>query len=108
MTYDCQTCGACCCNPDENRAEGYLDYVEVAAFEPLAGKRALLKRFTVLNARGERHMRLQDHRCSALKGPLGKRVECLIYDDRPQGCRRVEAGSERCLQYRQERGIDPR
>ena len=29
VTFDCQTCGACCCNPDENRAERYVDYVEV-------------------------------------------------------------------------------
>ena len=25
---DCQRCGACCCNTDENRAEGYVWYVQ--------------------------------------------------------------------------------
>jgi len=29
-TFDCQRCGACCRNPDENRAEGVFDWVEVA------------------------------------------------------------------------------
>lgn len=107
---DCQTCGACCCNPDENRAEGYLDYIEVRRGERLSRKRALLHRFTVVNQRGERHMKLietapGEERCAALQGALGERVRCLIYDDRLAGCRKVEAGSRRCLQYRRERGL---
>ncbi len=28
---DCQRCGACCCNPDDNRAEGFRYDVEVQA-----------------------------------------------------------------------------
>ena len=105
MTFDCQSCGACCCNPDENRAEGYLDYIEVAPGERLLRKRELVRRFTVLNARGERHMKLVEHRCAALLGALGKRVSCRIYPDRLAGCRKVEAGDKRCLQYRAERGL---
>lgn len=110
-TLDCQTCGACCCNPDENRAEGFVDYIEVRAGERLYRKRDSLRRFTVLNGRGERHMKLLprgrgEERCAALQGALGKRVTCLIYDDRLAGCRKVEAGSDRCLQYRRERSID--
>ena len=111
MTFDCQRCGACCCNPDENRAEGFVDYVEVGAGERLNRKRALVRRFTVLNARGERHMKLLEtapgeQRCAALQGALGQRVSCLVYEDRLVGCRKVEEGSRRCLQYRKERGID--
>lgn len=106
-TLDCQSCGACCCNPDENRAEGFVDYIEVGRGERLSRKRELLRRFTVLNARGERHMKLAgaEQRCAALQGALGKRVACLIYEDRLAGCRQVEAGSRRCLQYRGERGL---
>jgi len=29
VSFDCQTCGACCCNTDRNRAEKFVDYVEV-------------------------------------------------------------------------------
>jgi Fe-S-cluster containining protein len=104
---DCQACGACCCNPDENRAEGYRDYVLVEPGARLQRRRNALARYTVLNARGERHLRLvgSEERCAALEGSLGKRVRCAIYEERPSGCRKVEAGSARCLQYRAERGI---
>lgn len=106
-TFDCQTCGACCCNPDENRAEGFRDYVEVARGEPLLKRRDLLRRYTVQNQQAELHLKLTgaEERCAALQGPLGERVSCTIYELRPAGCRKVEAGGKRCLQYRRERGI---
>jgi Fe-S-cluster containining protein len=105
--YDCQSCGACCCNPAENRAEGYRDYVEIGRGEKLLGKRALLRRYAIADSTGRYHLKLitSEERCAALEGALGKRVECAIYQYRPRGCRLVEAGSARCLQYRSERGI---
>ena len=107
MTFDCQRCGACCCNPAENRAEGYRDYVPVEAASRLLRRRRILDRYTVVNARGERHLKVvgAEERCAALEGALGRSVCCAIYVDRPAACRRVEAGSPRCLQYRAERGI---
>ena len=107
MTFDCQRCGACCCNPAENRAEGYPDYVPVEAASRLLRRRRILGRYTVVNARAERHLKLvgSEERCAALEGALGQSVRCAIYADRPAACRRVEAGSARCLQYRAERGI---
>ena len=107
MSFDCQRCGACCCNPAENRAEGYREYVLVEPGSRLLRRRQLLHRYTVLNDRGERHLKLagEEQRCAALEGAPGRRVRCAIYPDRPAGCRRVEAGSARCLEYRAERGI---
>ena len=104
---DCQACGACCCNPAENRAEGFDDYVEVEPGARLWKKPALLQRYTALNDRGERHLKLfgPEERCAALLGSLGKSVRCSIYAWRPRGCRKVEAGDARCLQSRAERGI---
>jgi Fe-S-cluster containining protein len=103
---DCQTCGACCCNPDENRAEGFLHYVEIDRRSPLVVKPGLRK-YVVTDDHGVPHMRLDPSgRCSALVGKLGRRVNCAVYSHRPRGCRLVEAGSPRCLQYRRERGID--
>lgn len=103
---DCQSCGACCTNPEENRAEGFRSYVEVAAGEPLLKKRDLSKRYTVVDDAGVVHLRLDpSERCVALLGKLGKRVTCAIYAVRPRGCRLVEAGSPRCLLAREERGI---
>ena len=55
----------------------------------------------------ERHLRLDPAgRCLALRARIGGRVEGTVYALRPDGCRRVEPGSERCLQYRRERGVD--
>ncbi len=107
MRFDCQTCGACCCNTDENRAEKYADYVEVTARSALHRRPELLRKLTVVNRRGERHLKLvgAEQRCAALEGKLGEQVSCIIYDLRPWGCRKVKPGSKECLRDRRERGI---
>ena len=107
MTFDCQRCGACCCNPAENRAEGYREYVLVETGARLLRRRRILGRYTEVNERGERHLKLigPEERCAALDGALGRRVRCAVYEDRPAACRKVEAGSARFLQYRSERGL---
>jgi Fe-S-cluster containining protein len=103
---DCTRCGACCTNPDENRAEGYVDYVEVLAKDSLLAEPDLVRRLVVYNGAGEPHLRLhQDGRCLALRGRLGHRVRCTIYEHRPTACRKVEPGSERCLAHRCERQL---
>lgn len=105
-SYDCQSCGACCTNPEENRAEGFLYYVEVDSSTRLMSKPDLVKRHVVRDERGVPHLRLDpSQRCSALLGRLGERVRCAIYEHRPRGCRLVEAGSPRCDLARRERGI---
>ncbi|HEU4406303.1 MAG TPA: YkgJ family cysteine cluster protein [Polyangiaceae bacterium] len=104
--YDCQACGACCANPDENRRERFVDYVEVAPGSRLVADADLRKRYVVVNAEGAAHLRLDPSgRCAALVGRLGARVRCAVYADRPRGCRLVEPGSARCLQARRERGV---
>lgn len=103
---DCQRCGACCCNPDENRAEGFPYYVEVQPGSRLLQRHDLRKRYVVEDADGVPHLRLDPSgRCAALRGKLGARVHCAIYADRPRGCRLVEPGSPWCLQARRERGV---
>lgn len=107
-SFDCLRCGACCCNPEENRLEGYRDYVEVTQRErELRSRPQLVRRYTVTNAEDQMHMKLigEEQRCAALLGALGRKVECAIYAYRPRGCRLVEAGDKRCVQYRRERGI---
>lgn len=108
VAYDCQACGACCCNPDENRAEGYPWYVEVQADSRLLQREELRKRYVVRDSEGVPHLRLDPSgRCVALRGRLGQYVSCAIYADRPRGCRLVEPGTPRCLQARRERGLGP-
>jgi Fe-S-cluster containining protein len=105
--FDCMRCGACCVNPETNRREQYVDYVEVKPKDLLRRRPELVRRFTVLNEQGQMHLRLDaDQRCSALRGSVGQhRVHCQIYAFRPAACRRVEPGSPGCLQSRRERGM---
>lgn len=105
-TFDCVTCGACCTNPDENRETGYAFYVEIGKRDRILRKPELVKKLVVQDPDGIPHMRLRaDHRCVALKGPLGSSVSCSIYEDRPACCRRVQPGDAECRKYRKERGI---
>ena len=108
MIFDCRTCGACCCNTDENRAERFVDYVEVTPRSALSRHPRLLRKLTVLNAEGERHLKLRgaEQRCAALEGKLGVRVSCTIYALRPAACRDVQPGSRECRRDRRERGIE--
>ncbi len=104
--YDCTRCGACCFNPPENRAEGFLDYIEVLPRDSLRDRPELVRRYT-REAGGRMHLRiLADHRCMALAGRRGQRVRCNIYHVRPSPCRRVQAGSELCVRYRREQGLE--
>jgi Fe-S-cluster containining protein len=105
MTFDCRRCGACCTNPDENRSEGSEDWVEVEPGDELLRRRTAA-RLVVYNDAGVPHLRLHGTRCAALRGTLGRQVSCAIYALRPRACRRLEAGSPRCLQYRRERGVE--
>lgn len=106
--YDCQTCGACCCNTNENRAADYVWYVDIEGGSRLLKRKDLVQRFVAFDPEDSPHMRLlANGRCSALRGRLGVDVHCEVYDDRPRGCRRVEPGDEDCLLARRERGIDP-
>ncbi len=104
---DCTACGACCCNRDENVAEGYPWYVAVDdPASRLLTRADLRARYVTHDGQGAPHLRLDvTGRCTALRGRLGGRVRCLVYADRPRGCRLVEPGSEECLAARQERGL---
>jgi hypothetical protein len=101
---DCQRCGACCCNRDENRAAGVTTSVEID--DPrsrLLTRDDLRKRYTVRDEAGVPHLRLDPaDRCSALVGRLGVDVRCVVYAWRPRGCRVVTAGSPECLEARRQ------
>lgn len=99
---DCQTCGACCIalpcvevkETDTTPAPNYWD-------------------ITIQGQNGEITVNRQLRRdpetgnCSALKGEIGKLVECGIYENRPDDCRKFDAGSDRCRALRRAYGIEP-
>jgi Fe-S-cluster containining protein len=106
--FDCQACGACCCNTQRNRDLGTLEYVEVTATDGLFTQSSdVLERLTVRNAEGRLHLRMigDDQRCASLDGDVGEGVSCEIYALRPSGCREVEAGDDECIRARKMHGL---
>ena len=105
---DCQACGACCCNSKENKAERYIDYVEVKPRDALSKRPELIAKLCVINAKSETHLKLigREQRCIALDGVLGEAVRCSIYDVRPKPCRTVEAGSDECHARRRDQKLE--
>ncbi len=104
--YDCQACGACCCNSSENAAEGTRWWVEIGERERILSHRKVAQRHVHRDDDGVAHLRMDDRgRCTALRGALGQRVSCAIYEVRPRACRRVEPGSQDCERARRERLI---
>jgi Fe-S-cluster containining protein len=104
--YDCTRCGACCTNPAENRAEGFVHYVEVEPDDAILQRQDLVRKLVVRDGDGVPHLRLdRDGRCLALRGRLGDRVKCIIYHERPRACRRVEVGSDAFRRARRDAGL---
>lgn len=107
VDYDCEKCGACCCNPEENRDIGWIDYVEIDPTDRILKQPDLVRRLVVLDDKLVPHMRLNGHqRCAALVGRVGRKVGCSIYHHRPSSCAAFEVGSDDCRLARKERGID--
>jgi uncharacterized protein len=44
-------------------------------------------------------------RCGALAGKVGEHVACTVYAQRPDACREVQAGDEKCLKARARHGL---
>jgi Fe-S-cluster containining protein len=103
---DCQRCGACCVNLPSNRAEGFTDWVEVGGDDDLLEQPELVRKYVVRDADGVPHLRiLDDGRCHALRGALGRDVACSVYHYRPSPCRTVQPGDALCLRYRHAHGL---
>lgn len=102
--FDCQACGACCCNTKRNIAVDNRDYIEIEKTDVLLQPphKDVLKRVAHRNAAGHWFMKLvgDDQRCINLEGDVGEGVGCGIYKLRATGCKRVEPGDEECLAAR--------
>jgi Fe-S-cluster containining protein len=105
-SYDCTRCGACCQNPDDNVAEGYIYYLAIERGAPLLSDAKLVRRLVMYDGEKAPHLRLEANgRCLALRGKIGQKAVCSMYDVRPQGCRKLQPGDARCEQARRERGL---
>jgi Fe-S-cluster containining protein len=97
---DCRRCGACCA--PEVRLPFYVRVT--------AGDRARLEpRFRSQHlARGSLLTKLDPVGrcvCVALRGTIGRRVSCGIYERRPEECRILIAGSDDCRVARRQSGL---
>jgi hypothetical protein len=93
-------------NLPSNRAEGFTAWVEIEPGDRILGRADLVRKL-VRDVDGVPHLRLStDGRCMALRGALGRSVECGIYHERPSPCRRVQPGDALCTRYRHEHGVD--
>lgn len=108
---DCTLCGACCVADYD--CESYVN-VNVDDFARLTEReRRLLVREdgltyagdVVLRSLSTKYDRRGNCRCKALRGTVGRRVSCSIYDRRPRVCSRFKPGSKACLVAREESGI---
>jgi len=103
---DCQRCGACCVNLPSNRDEGFVYWVEIADDDEILERADLVRKHVVRDADGVPHLRIvDDGRCLALRGAVGRDVSCAIYHHRPTPCRTVQPGDALCLRYRNEHGV---
>ena len=93
VSFDCQSCGACCAYSNDWPRFGLEDDATLARIPP---------RF-VDDARGR--MRCKDGRCSALTGAIGKSVSCAVYTARPDVCRDCQPGDDACLLARARYGL---
>jgi Fe-S-cluster containining protein len=95
MTFDCQSCGACCYGPEE--------YVAVTAVDLCRMTPTVQSRYVTRSA-DRRYLKMVHGHCAALHARQGH-FSCRIYGMRPNPCHVVEAGSRECLSARKRRGV---
>jgi len=95
---ECQRCGACCAQ------------YRVSFYWAEAWSRGLPD---LMVEKVNAHMACmagtnqQDPRCLALQGRVGESVHCAVYELRPEPCRQVRPGDERCNEARRYKGLAP-
>lgn len=114
--YDCQACGACCSHFFDDdlsdleipgiRGKGLL--IANNDVSKLPPQLVVIDRFRLHNSKATlqdtwlRGKRVNGRwQCRALKGTIGEKSLCSIYDVRPKLCREFEPGSEGCIAARE-------
>lgn len=94
---DCQACGACCGPP-------YVapTYIDLTRDDVRRLPRGYRLRYVTKNSAPALQTKTTEDGivCVALRGRIGTRVSCAIYERRPDACRRFLPGSRKCLALR--------
>ncbi len=108
--WDCRACGACCASPWTGH--GYVDVTNEAPRLRRLGVPTVTLRYGGPSGLGVLVEKLATRRdesgrfvCAQLDGQVGRLCGCLIYEDRPQPCRRLEVGSAACRDARRRVGL---
>lgn len=96
MPFDCQQCGACC---ETFRVSFYWAEADARGL-PAKLTSKVNERFSCMAGTD-----LPKPRCVALAGKVGEHVACTVYAQRPEACREVQAGDEKCLKARARHGL---
>lgn len=99
---DCRACGACCA---PQLADAF--YVGVSEADVARMTRRWRERHVAEGAILTKLDPVGRCVCVALRGTVGQRVSCAIYERRPDECRRFQAGSRECLEARRQAELEP-
>ena len=89
--FDCQRCGACCTNKEDNK------WVEVTESDAIRIDPSLLQSGDIETFAMRQR---EDGCCIALQGDVNSLCRCMIYENRPTICRTVQQGDDICLERR--------
>lgn len=110
ISYDCQTCGACCHSPWTG--DGYVTLYEIDISRLSGTGMAIIEQVqgygdspAVIPKLGTRLDGDRQRLCQAFLGSIGATCLCTIYDQRPEACRRFEVGGSLCRDLRRRHGM---
>jgi Fe-S-cluster containining protein len=97
-TNPCLTCGACCMT---YRVSFYWAEADARGLPPALTEQVnpFYSCMAGTNA--------AQPRCLALQGPLGGPVACSVYEQRPDPCRELQVGDDKCVRARARHGLAP-
>ena len=92
----CLSCGACCMT---YRVSFYWAEADERGLPPAITERvnAHFSCMAGTNANAPR--------CAALRGEPGGSIACTVYEQRPEPCREVQIGDDKCLRARAHHGL---
>ena len=103
-TLDCKTCGACCAPVlSEPTYVDLVPDVDVRRLSPSFRRRHGLDEST--GSLPTKYTEDSSTVCIALRGMIGRRVSCGIYERRPTLCVQFVVGSSACTAARREAGL---
>lgn len=102
VDFDCRSCGACCRGWVVEVESDSLVPARLVKNDPICGP---VMRETGIPPGGNAYKNTGCGRCVALRGQIGSRVRCSIYEKRPKVCREFEAGGDDCLEARRNAGL---